>query len=117
MADVLHASGLTALEVTLTVPGAVEVIHELVTKFRDDMLVGAGTVLDAKAAAACVEAGASFIISPSLELDVVGYCKEADVAVMPGALTPTEIVTAWRSGADMVKVFPASAVGGAPYLK
>jgi 2-dehydro-3-deoxyphosphogluconate aldolase/(4S)-4-hydroxy-2-oxoglutarate aldolase len=117
ISEVLCKAGLTALEITMTVPGAVEVIRTLVGKFGKDLLVGAGTVLDAKTAAACIEAGANFIISPSLELEVVAHCNQAGVAVLPGALTPTEIVKAWRSGADMVKVFPCSAVGGASYLK
>src|SRR5262245_11792783 len=101
----------------MTVPGAVDVIAKLSKRFGNDLLVGAGTVLDAKTAAACIDAGARFIISPSLELEVVAHCNQAGIAVMPGALTPTEIVKAWRSGADMVKVFPCSAVGGASYLK
>lgn len=117
MAEALQKAGLTALEITLTVPGAVEVIRKLVARFGADLLVGAGTVLDAKAAAACIDAGATFIISPSLELDVIAHCNQAGVAVLPGALTPTEIVKAWRAGADMVKVFPCSALGGASYIK
>jgi 2-dehydro-3-deoxyphosphogluconate aldolase/(4S)-4-hydroxy-2-oxoglutarate aldolase len=117
MSEALHDAGITAVEITLTVPGAVEVIGKLVARFGHDMLIGAGTVLDPKAAAACISAGATFIISPSLELDVVAHCNQAGVAVLPGALTPTEIVRAWRAGADMVKVFPCSAVGGASYLK
>jgi 2-dehydro-3-deoxyphosphogluconate aldolase/(4S)-4-hydroxy-2-oxoglutarate aldolase len=117
MAEVLHQNGLTSLEVTLTVPGAIEVIRKLAARFGDQVLVGAGTVIDAESAASCIAAGATFIVSPSLELDVVRRCKDAQVAVLPGALTPTEIVAAWRAGADMVKVFPCSAVGGASYLR
>jgi 2-dehydro-3-deoxyphosphogluconate aldolase/(4S)-4-hydroxy-2-oxoglutarate aldolase len=117
MSEALQKAGLTALEITMTVPGAVDVIAQLVKRFGSDLLVGAGTVLDAKAAAACIDAGATFIISPSLELDVVAHCNQAGIAVLPGALTPTEIVKAWRSGADMVKVFPCSALGGASYIK
>jgi 2-dehydro-3-deoxyphosphogluconate aldolase / (4S)-4-hydroxy-2-oxoglutarate aldolase len=117
IAEALHQAGLTALEIPLTVPGGVEVIRDLARRFGDGVLVGAGTVLDAKAAAACVNAGATFIISPSLELDVVAFCKEAAVAVLPGSLTPTEVVAAWRAGADMVKIFPCSAMGGASYIK
>jgi 2-dehydro-3-deoxyphosphogluconate aldolase/(4S)-4-hydroxy-2-oxoglutarate aldolase len=117
IAQVLAQAGVTTLEVPLTVPGAVEVIAELVRRFGNDVVVGAGTVLDEAAAAASVAAGARFIISPSLEITVIQYCHEAKVAVMPGALTPTEIVAASRAGADMVKVFPCSAVGGASYLK
>lgn len=117
MAELLHDAGLTALEIPLTVPGALEVIAELAGRFRDEVVVGAGTVLDEKAAGACIKAGARFVVSPSLELDVIRHCRQADVAVFPGGLTPTEIVAAWRAGADMVKVFPASALGGASYLK
>jgi 2-dehydro-3-deoxyphosphogluconate aldolase/(4S)-4-hydroxy-2-oxoglutarate aldolase len=117
IAEELARAGLTALEIPLTVPGGVEVIAELASRFGQDVLVGAGTVLDTGAAAACVAAGARFIISPSLELEVIAYCNEAEVAVLPGALTPTEIVAAARAGADMVKIFPCSALGGASYLK
>jgi 2-dehydro-3-deoxyphosphogluconate aldolase/(4S)-4-hydroxy-2-oxoglutarate aldolase len=117
VSEILADAGLTALEITMTVPGAVAVIATLAKRFGKDLLVGAGTVLDAQAAAACIDAGATFLISPSLELDVIAHCNQAGVAVMPGALTPTEIVKAWRSGADMVKVFPCSAVGGASYIK
>jgi 2-dehydro-3-deoxyphosphogluconate aldolase/(4S)-4-hydroxy-2-oxoglutarate aldolase len=117
MAEALHAAGIASVEITMTVPGAVEVIAEVKKRVGNDMLVGAGTVLDANSAAACIAAGAQFIISPSTELEVIAYCNEAGVVVMPGALTPTEIVRAWRAGADMVKVFPCSALGGASYLK
>jgi 2-dehydro-3-deoxyphosphogluconate aldolase/(4S)-4-hydroxy-2-oxoglutarate aldolase len=104
------------LEITMTVPGAVEVIREVVSR-GDDTLVGAGTVLDPEVARDCVDAGAQFIVSPSLNLDTVAACREAGVAVLPGALTPTEVVTAWRAGGDLVKVFPAGAVGGPSYIK
>ena len=117
ISEVLCKAGLTALEITLTVPGAVGVIGALVKRFGKDLLVGAGTVLDVKTATSCIDAGATFIISPSLELEVVAHCNQAGIAVLPGALTPTEIVKAWRCGADMVKIFPCSAVGGASYLK
>jgi 2-dehydro-3-deoxyphosphogluconate aldolase/(4S)-4-hydroxy-2-oxoglutarate aldolase len=117
MVEALHAAGIGAVEITMTVPGAVEVIGQVARRFGHEMLVGAGTVLDAKSAAACIAAGAQFIISPSTELEVIAHCNQAGVAVLPGALTPTEIVRAWRAGADMVKVFPCSALGGASYLK
>jgi 2-dehydro-3-deoxyphosphogluconate aldolase/(4S)-4-hydroxy-2-oxoglutarate aldolase len=117
MAEALHAAALSNLEITLTVPGAIEVIAELTARFGADMLIGAGSVLDATAAEACVKAGAKFIVSPGFDLQTVSYCKAAGVAVFPGAVTPTEIITAWRAGADIVKIFPASAVGGAAYLK
>lgn len=108
--------GVSVLEITMTVPGAVELIRDIARRFPE-ALVGAGTVLDPAAARACIEAGARFVISPALNLDTIRTCNDAGVAVMPGALTPTEVVTAWNAGADMVKVFPANALGGASYLK
>jgi 2-dehydro-3-deoxyphosphogluconate aldolase/(4S)-4-hydroxy-2-oxoglutarate aldolase len=115
-ADAIQAGGVTVLEITMTVPGAVEVIREVAGR-GGDAVVGAGTVLDPDAARECMDAGARFIVSPSLNLDTIALCNEAGVAVLPGALTPTEVVTAWRAGADMVKVFPAGAVGGPSYIK
>ena len=117
MSEALQAAAISSLEITLTVPGALEVIRTLARRFGDQLLLGAGTVLDARAAEACVAAGAHFIVSPGLDLETVAFCRKAGVAVFPGALTPTEIITAWKAGADMVKVFPASAVGGASYIK
>jgi len=114
--EAIMAAGLPVLEITMTVPGAVQVIKELVKRF-DDAIVGAGTVLDAETARACIDAGARFIVSPALNLDTIACCRELKVAVMPGALTPTEIVSAWNAGADLVKVFPAGALGGASYIK
>src|SRR2546423_9623663 len=114
--EAIKAGGLPVLEITMTVPGAVHVIEELVKRF-DDAIVGAGTVLDAETARACIDAGARFIVSPALNLETIACCRELDVAVMPGALTPTEIVGAWKAGADFVKVFPAGAMGGASYIK
>ncbi len=112
----IEAGGVTVFEITMTVPGAVDLIRE-VSRSAPGALVGAGTVLDPAAAHACIDAGARFVISPALNLDTIHACNEAGVAVMPGALTPTEVLTAWNAGADMVKVFPANAVGGASYLK
>jgi 2-dehydro-3-deoxyphosphogluconate aldolase/(4S)-4-hydroxy-2-oxoglutarate aldolase len=112
----IQAGGLSVLEITMTVPGAVRLIEE-VARRAPDALVGAGTVLDAETARACIGAGARFVVSPALGLDTIAVCREAGVAVLPGALTPTEILTAWRAGADLVKVFPASAVGGPSYIK
>src|SRR2546430_3636482 len=114
--EAIMAGGLPVLEITMTVPGAVQVIKELVKRF-DDAIFGAGTVLDAETARACIDAGARFIVSPALNLDTIVCCRELDVAVMPGALTPTEVVSAWNAGADLVKVFPAGALGGASYIK
>ncbi len=117
MAEILVEAGLSNLEIPLTVPGAIEVIRELADRYRGRLLVGAGTVLDPASAEACVAAGATFIISPGLNVDTVTACRKMGIATFPGSLTPTEIIAAWRAGADMVKVFPVSAVGGAPYLK
>src|SRR5256714_15525204 len=114
--EAIKAGGLPVLEITMTVPGAVHVIEELVKRF-DDAIVGAGTVLDAETARACIDAGARFIVSPALNLETIACCRELDVAVMPGALTPTEVVKAWNAGADIVKVFPAGAMGGVTYIK
>jgi 2-dehydro-3-deoxyphosphogluconate aldolase/(4S)-4-hydroxy-2-oxoglutarate aldolase len=115
--EAITAGGLPLLEITMTVPGAVTVIAELTKRFGDRAIVGAGTVLDPEIARACVAAGAHFIVSPGLNLETIAACRELEVAVIPGALTPTEIVTAWNAGADLVKVFPAGAVGGASYIK
>lgn len=113
----LKAGGLDVLEVTMTVPGAVEVIRVLANEYGGDALIGAGTVLDPETAQACIHAGAKFIVSPALNEETIAFCREQDVAVFPGALTPTEVWRAWKAGADAVKVFPAGAVGGASYLK
>jgi 2-dehydro-3-deoxyphosphogluconate aldolase / (4S)-4-hydroxy-2-oxoglutarate aldolase len=115
--EAINAGGVPLLEITMTVPGAVAVIEQLAKRFGDQAIVGAGTVLDPESAKACIGAGARFIVSPALNLDTIRYCREHDVPIMPGALTPTEVLTAWNAGADMVKVFPAGAVGGASYLK
>ncbi len=113
----IKAGGVDVLEVTMTVPGAIGVIEQLTSSFGDEVLVGAGTVLDPETARACIQAGAQFIVSPALNEGTITFCREKDVAVFPGALTPTEVVRAWNAGADAVKVFPAGAVGGASYLK
>jgi 2-dehydro-3-deoxyphosphogluconate aldolase / (4S)-4-hydroxy-2-oxoglutarate aldolase len=115
-AAAVEAAGVTVLEVTMTVPGAIEVIHAIVKSSPGRVLVGAGTVLDPETARACMLAGAEFIVSPSLNVKTIELCRRYSVPVIPGALTPTEIVTAWEAGADAVKVFPCSAVGGAKYL-
>jgi 2-dehydro-3-deoxyphosphogluconate aldolase/(4S)-4-hydroxy-2-oxoglutarate aldolase len=117
MAEALHSAKIVAIEIPMDVPGALAVISDLVHRFDEEVLVGAGTVLDAESASSVVAAGASFITSPSCDPGVVKYCIATDVAVFPGALTPTEITSAWKMGADMVKVFPCSALGGPSYLK
>jgi 2-dehydro-3-deoxyphosphogluconate aldolase/(4S)-4-hydroxy-2-oxoglutarate aldolase len=112
----IQKGGVSVLEITMTVPGAVELIRE-VARRATDALVGAGTVLDPENALACIDAGARFVVSPALNLATIAACREAGVAVLPGALTPTEVLTAWNAGADIVKVFPANALGGPSYLK
>jgi 2-dehydro-3-deoxyphosphogluconate aldolase / (4S)-4-hydroxy-2-oxoglutarate aldolase len=117
LAAALAAGGVTVLEVTMTVPKAVDLIARLVLEKGKDLLIGAGTVLSLEAAQQCLDAGAQFVVSPGLKLSVVEFCRRRDIAVFPGGLTPTEVLTAWEAGADAVKIFPASAMGGAKYLK
>lgn len=117
VAEAIGEGGIAILEITLTVPGAIAVIAKLSKRYGDEVLVGAGTVLDAEAARSCIAAGAQFIVSPSLNIATIELCKRRRIAVFPGALTPTEVVSAWQAGADAVKVFPCSAVGGANYLR
>src|SRR5437868_14481201 len=116
-AEAIAAGGITILEVTMTVPGALDAITQLVKNLGSEVLVGAGTVLDAQAARQCFDAGAQFLVSPGLDLGTIKAANDAGKVIMAGALTPTEVITAWRGGADFVKVFPASAMGGAAYLK
>ena len=113
----IMAGGVPVLEVTMTVPGAVRLIEDLVRRFGAEAVVGAGTVLDPETARACILAGAQFVVSPSTNVATIACCRRYGVPIMPGALTPTEVVTAWEAGADMVKVFPCSALGGASYIK
>ena len=115
--DAIREGGISVLEITMTVPGAVKVIEEVSNRYGKDALVGAGTVLDPETAQACISSGAQFIVSPALNVETIACCRRLDIAVMPGALTPTEVVQAWNAGADFVKVFPAGAVGGPSYLK
>ena len=117
IADAIIAGVVTVLEVTMTVPGAIQVIEQLAKHHGEKLLIGAGTVLDAETARSCLLAGAQFIVSPALDVRTIELCRRYSVPVMPGALTPTEVVTAWQAGADVVKVFPCSALGGAKYLK
>ena len=115
LASAIADGGVTVLEVTMTVPGAIEVMRRLAQQ-RPDILIGAGTVLDPETARMCILEGAKFVVSPALNVATIEMCHRYSIAVLPGALTPTEIVTAWQAGADVVKVFPASALGGAKYL-
>lgn len=111
------AGGITIVEVTMTVPGALDAISQLIKTLGSEVVVGAGTVLDAQAARQCFDAGAEFLVSPGLDLGTIKAAQDAGKLIMAGALTPTEVITAWKAGADFVKVFPASAVGGAAYVK
>jgi 2-dehydro-3-deoxyphosphogluconate aldolase/(4S)-4-hydroxy-2-oxoglutarate aldolase len=117
LVEALVAGGITVIEVTMTVQGAVELLRELKRGYGDGLLLGSGTVTDAEQAATTIDAGAEFVVSPSFHPDVVAKTKELGKVSIPGALTPTEVITAWRAGADYVKIFPCSAVGGASYLK
>ena len=117
MADALHSAHIDVVEIPLDMPEALSVISTLVERFDEKVLVGAGSVLDADSASTVIAAGASFVTSPSCDVEVVKYCNATDLAVFPGALTPTEILSAWKAGADMVRVFPCSALGGPSYLK
>ena len=113
----VEKGGVPILEVTMTVPGALDVIRQVVDQCGSRVLVGAGTVLDPETARLCILAGAKFVVSPSLKISTIEMCHRYSVPVFPGALTPTEVVTAWEAGADAVKIFPCSALGGASYLK
>ncbi len=115
--DAIREGGISVLEITMTVPGAIKVIEEVANRFGNEAVVGAGTVLDPEIAEACISSGAQFVVSPALNLETIACCRRHEITVMPGALTPTEVVQAWNAGADFVKVFPAGAVGGPSYLK
>ncbi len=115
-AEALHSAGIPVAEVTMTVPHALQVISEM-AKSHPEMVVGAGTVLDAETAHRCLEAGARFITSPGLVLEVVEFAVRNEVTVLPGALTPTEVIAAWKAGADFVKIFPCAPVGGHHYIR
>jgi 2-dehydro-3-deoxyphosphogluconate aldolase/(4S)-4-hydroxy-2-oxoglutarate aldolase len=109
--DALAEGGVRALEVTMTVPGAVELIQALSAALPGEFLLGAGTVLDPQTASRVIDAGATFVVSPVLRLPIIDVCHRRGVAALPGCFSPTEILTAWESGADIVKVFPATALG------
>jgi 2-dehydro-3-deoxyphosphogluconate aldolase/(4S)-4-hydroxy-2-oxoglutarate aldolase len=116
-ADAVCEGGIPIVEITMTVPGAVDVIRELTDGGGSDILVGAGTVLNVEAARRCLDAGAQFLVSPGLNLQVVELAVREGKLMMAGALTPTEVITAWEAGSDFVKVFPCGLVGGAKYIK
>jgi len=116
-AEAVCAGGIPIVEITMTVPGAIDVIAQLAKSVGKDVLVGAGTVLDADAAQRCIDAGAEFLVSPGFELATVQAAKQQGKLMMAGALTPTEVIAAWKAGSDFVKIFPCGAVGGAKYIK
>lgn len=117
VAKALSRGGVKFIEITMTVPGALEIIRDAVAELKgEDVYIGAGTVLDAPTARAAILAGATYIVGPGTDVETIRLCNSYGVAVMPGALTPTEVIHAWRSGADVVKLFPAD-VGGPAYLK
>ncbi|MGD0666701.1 MAG: bifunctional 4-hydroxy-2-oxoglutarate aldolase/2-dehydro-3-deoxy-phosphogluconate aldolase [Bryobacteraceae bacterium] len=115
--EAIANGGIRAAEITMTVPGAVQVLEKLAGRFGGNMLLGAGTVLDPETARACLLAGAEFIVSPSLKPATIEMAKRYSKPVFPGALTPTEVLAAWEAGADAVKIFPCGNVGGAKYIK
>jgi len=115
--DVIKEGGIDTIEITMTVPDAIGVMEAVVRKFGDDVLLGAGTVLDAETARASILAGAEFVVGPCLNEDLIRICKRYAKIVIPGAMTPTEILRAWERGADIVKVFPAGNLGGPKYIK
>ena len=115
--DAIMEGGINVLEITMTVPGAVKVIEQVSQRYGADVLVGAGTVLDPETARACILAGSQFVVSPALNLETIAMCRRYGVPICPGALTPTEVITAWTAGGDFVKIFPCGSMGGASYLK
>jgi 2-dehydro-3-deoxyphosphogluconate aldolase/(4S)-4-hydroxy-2-oxoglutarate aldolase len=115
-AEAIRSGGVVAIEVTMTTPGAIDVIHQATAKFGSDVIFGVGSVLDPETARAAVLAGAQFVVCPTLNIKTIQLCNRYSVPVLPGAYTPTELLTAWEAGASVVKVFPAS-IGGPAYIK
>src|SRR5215471_12913177 len=115
--EAIYKGGVRAAEITMTVPGAVRALEKAADRFGDSIMLGAGTVLDPETARACMLAGAQFFVTPSLKLSTIEIVKRYSKVICPGALTPTEVVTAWEAGADVVKIFPAGNVGGPKYIK
>jgi 2-dehydro-3-deoxyphosphogluconate aldolase/(4S)-4-hydroxy-2-oxoglutarate aldolase len=115
--EAIYNGGIRAAEITMTVPGAVHALEKVADRFGDKIMLGAGTVLDPETARVCMLAGAEFFVCPSLRLSVIEMAKRYSKVVCPGALTPTEVITAWEAGADAVKIFPCGNVGGAKYIK
>jgi 2-dehydro-3-deoxyphosphogluconate aldolase/(4S)-4-hydroxy-2-oxoglutarate aldolase len=115
-AETVYAAGIPIVEITLTVPGALEVVNDIAGRYPE-MVVGAGTVLDETSARQAIDAGARFLTSPGFIPEVVAFARKSEVMVLPGALTPTEVIAAWKAGADLVKIFPTGHVGGPQYVR
>jgi 2-dehydro-3-deoxyphosphogluconate aldolase/(4S)-4-hydroxy-2-oxoglutarate aldolase len=115
--DAIYRGGIRAAEITMTVPGAIRALEKVADAFGDKLVLGAGTVLDPETARACMLASAEFFVTPNLRPSTIEMARRYSKVIMPGALTPTEVITAWEAGADIVKIFPAGNVGGAKYIK
>src|SRR6266568_3694412 len=115
--EAIYQGGVRAAEITMTVPGAVRALEKVADRFGGKIMLGAGTVLDPETARICMLAGAQFFVTPSLRVSTIEMAKRYSKVICPGALTPTEVLTAWEAGADVVKVFPCGNVGGAKYIK
>jgi 2-dehydro-3-deoxyphosphogluconate aldolase / (4S)-4-hydroxy-2-oxoglutarate aldolase len=116
-AQAVREGGIPIVEITMTVPGALDVIRELRKASDSSVLIGAGTVLNKKMAQDCVDAGAQFLVSPGLDVPSVEFAQKEGMLMLAGALTPTEVITAWNAGSELVKIFPCGQVGGAAYIK
>lgn len=115
--EAMYQGGVRAAEITMTVPGAIRALEKVADKFGDKLMLGAGTVLDPETARSCMLAGAEFFVTPSLRVSTIEMVKRYSKVICPGALTPTEVLTAWEAGADVVKIFPCGNVGGPKYIK
>ena len=115
--EAIYNGGIRAAEITMTVPGALKALEKVADKFGDKIVLGAGTVLDPETARICTLAGAQFFVTPALKLSTIEMARRYSKVICTGALTPTEVLTAWEAGSDIVKVFPAGAVGGPKYIK
>ena len=115
--EAIYRGGVRAAEITMTVPGAIRALQQVADRLGDKMMLGAGTVLDPETARACMLAGAQFFVTPALRLSTIAMAKRYSKVVFPGALTPTEVLSAWEAGADAVKIFPCGNMGGPKYIK
>jgi 2-dehydro-3-deoxyphosphogluconate aldolase/(4S)-4-hydroxy-2-oxoglutarate aldolase len=115
--EAIYSGGIRSAEITMTVPGAIRALEKVADRFGDKIVLGAGTVLDPETARSCMLAGAEFFVTPSLKVATIEVAKRYSKVICPGALTPTEVLTAWEAGADVVKIFPAGNVGGPKYIK